>query len=50
MWNQGLTYYSDQNWEKAIETIEESLKIFEQYQKHTKQCLQSCENSNQQGN
>ena len=32
MWKQGMQSYSDKRWQEAIESIEQSLKLYEMYQ------------------
>ena len=45
MWKQGMQSYSNKNWQEAIESIEQSLKLYQMYQNATKLCLKTCANS-----
>ena len=45
MWKQGMQSYSDKRWQEAIESIEQSLKLYEMYQNATKLCLKACVNT-----
>ena len=42
IWNSGLDSYTDHNWEQSIDMIEEAVRLFNQYENHTFNCLKTC--------
>ena len=42
LWTTGLTSYSNGEWEQAIDTIEEALRLFNHYDNQTYICLKKC--------
>lgn len=45
VWFKAVEEYSAENWEGAIESTEEALTLFNEYQKQTKICLNKCKDT-----
>ena len=42
LWTTGLTSYSNGEWEQAVDTMEEALRLFYHYDNQTYICLKKC--------
>lgn len=43
IWNTGLASYTDQNWQQAIDMMEEALRVYSNYKNQTLLCIKQCE-------
>lgn len=42
LWNSGLDSYTEKNWQQSIDMLEEALRLFNQYENNTFNCLKAC--------
>lgn len=47
LWNSGLASYTGKDWEKAMDMIEEAVRLYDQYEKHSLICHKKCEDTGQ---
>lgn len=43
MWDSGLVSYTDQNWQQAVDMMEEVVRLYDQYRSQTVLCNKQCE-------
>ena len=45
VWDAGLASYTDGRWSACVDLMEETVRLFNLYEKHTLQCLRDCRNA-----